>query len=174
MGTIVPASAQPSGSFGPTNSSVPASSAMPMIRPAIANHAGSLPYDSAMVMHAIRRDHPARRDVRPLVEDAVFHLPWLGPLMQRIGGVRASPENAERLIGNGEVVTVFPEGIKGIGKDLAQKIREIATTGTTSVFEELKARIPLEVVSLTELQGLGPKRVKTLFEVLGVRTRAGL
>src|SRR6476659_7316250 len=35
----------------------------------VANHAGSLPYDSAMVMHAVRRDHPSRRDVRPLVED---------------------------------------------------------------------------------------------------------
>lgn len=82
----------------------------------VANHAGSLPYDSAMVMHAIRRDHSARRDVRPLVEDGVFHLPWLGPLMQRIGGVRACPENAERLIAKGEVVAVFPEGMKGMGK----------------------------------------------------------
>jgi len=82
----------------------------------VGNHAGSLPYDSAMVMHAIRRDHPARRDVRPLVEDAVFHLPWLGPLMNRIGGVRACPENAERLLAAGEVIAVFPEGVKGMGK----------------------------------------------------------
>ena len=82
----------------------------------IANHAGSLPYDSAMVMHAIRRDHPARRDVRPLVEDAVFHLPWLGPLMNRIGGVRACPENAERLLEHDELIAVFPEGVKGMSK----------------------------------------------------------
>jgi len=34
--------------------------------------------NSAMVMHAVRRDHPSRRDVRPLVEDTVFHLPFLG------------------------------------------------------------------------------------------------
>jgi 1-acyl-sn-glycerol-3-phosphate acyltransferase len=89
----------------------------------IANHAGSLPYDSAMVMHAIRKDHPARRDVRPLVEDAVFHLPWLGPLMNRIGGVRACPENAERLISKGEVVAVFPEGVKGMGKLFRDRYR---------------------------------------------------
>ena len=37
----------------------------------VANHAGTLPYDSAMIVHAVRRDHPERRDVRPLVEDAV-------------------------------------------------------------------------------------------------------
>lgn len=82
----------------------------------VANHAGSLPYDSAMVMHAVRRDHPARRDVRPLVEDTVFHLPFLGPVMNRIGGVRADPENAERLLQKGELVAVFPEGEKGMGK----------------------------------------------------------
>ena len=82
----------------------------------VANHAGSLPYDSAMVMHAVRRDHPSRRDVRPLVEDTVFHLPFLGPIMNRIGGVRADPENAERLLRNDELVAVFPEGEKGMGK----------------------------------------------------------
>jgi 1-acyl-sn-glycerol-3-phosphate acyltransferase len=82
----------------------------------VANHAGTLPYDSAMVMHAVRRDHPSRRDVRPLVEDTVFHLPFLGPLMNRIGGVRADPENAERLLRKDELVAVFPEGEKGMGK----------------------------------------------------------
>jgi len=82
----------------------------------VANHAGTLPFDSAMIVHAIRRDHPSRRDVRPLVEDAVFHLPYLGPLINRIGGVRADPENAERLLGRGELVAVFPEGVKGMGK----------------------------------------------------------
>lgn len=82
----------------------------------VANHGGSLPYDSAMVMHAVRRDHPARRDVRPLIEDAVFHLPTLGPLINRLGGVRACPENAERLLARGELVAVFPEGTKGASK----------------------------------------------------------
>ena len=82
----------------------------------VANHAGTLPYDSAMVMHAVRRDHPSRRDVRPLVEDTVFHLPFLGPIMNRIGGVRADPENAERLLHKDELVAVFPEGEKGMGK----------------------------------------------------------
>ena len=82
----------------------------------VANHAGTLPYDSAMVMHAVRRDHPARRDVRPLVEDTVFHLPWLGPIMNRIGGVRADPANAERLLEKDELVAVFPEGEKGMAK----------------------------------------------------------
>lgn len=82
----------------------------------VANHAGTLPYDSLMLVHAVRRDHRARRDVRPLVEDPVFHLPFLGPIMNRIGGVRADPDNAERLLLRDELVAVFPEGEKGMGK----------------------------------------------------------
>ena len=82
----------------------------------VANHSGTLPYDGAMIMHAVKQEHRARRAVRPLVEDFVFHFPYLGTLMNRIGGVRACPENAERLLTQDQLVAVFPEGIKGIGK----------------------------------------------------------
>ncbi len=63
--------------------------------------------------------------------------------------------------------------LPGIGKDLAGKTREVVETGTTPLFEEMKAKVPLEVVALTELQGMGPKRVKTLLE-RGIRNRAQL
>jgi DNA polymerase (family 10) len=66
------------------------------------------------------------------------------------------------------------EELKGIGKDLAQKIRDLVATGSTAMYDEMKARMPLEVVALTELQGLGPKRVMTLFKELGVRNREDL
>jgi 1-acyl-sn-glycerol-3-phosphate acyltransferase len=82
----------------------------------VSNHSGTLPYDGAMIMHAVRHEHSAHREVRPLVEDFVFHFPYLGTLMNRIGGVRACPENAERLLSQDQLVAVFPEGIKGIGK----------------------------------------------------------
>jgi DNA polymerase (family 10) len=63
------------------------------------------------------------------------------------------------------------EELPGIGKDLATKIRELVATGTTPLYEEMQKKVPLSVVDLTELQGLGPKRVKTLFEVLGITNR---
>jgi len=89
----------------------------------VANHSGTLPWDGAVLMHALRREHSARRDLRPLVEDFVFHFPYLGVFINRIGGVRACQENAERLLDNDQLVAVFPEGIKGIGKLYKERYR---------------------------------------------------
>jgi 1-acyl-sn-glycerol-3-phosphate acyltransferase len=82
----------------------------------VSNHSGMLPYDGGMIKHAIRTDHPSHREVRPLVEDFVYHFPFLGALMARMGGVRACQENAQRLLEKDELVVVFPEGVKGIAK----------------------------------------------------------
>lgn len=58
--------------------------------------------------------------------------------------------------------------LPGIGKDLAQRIREIATTGDTPYRQELAAAFPPSLLDLLRLQGVGPKTVKRLFEELGV------
>ena len=82
----------------------------------VANHSGTLPYDGAMLKVAIENRHMSGRAVRFLVEDFVFHFPFLGSFMNRIGGVRACQDNARRLLENEQLVVVFPEGVKGIGK----------------------------------------------------------
>ena len=64
--------------------------------------------------------------------------------------------------------------IKGIGKDLEQAIRDLSTTGTTERYAELTKKYPPTLMELTELPGLGPKRVKALFEKLGIRGRDDL
>ena len=66
------------------------------------------------------------------------------------------------------------EALPGIGKGIAQNIRELTATGRTAIMDELLGKYPEEVVGFTELQGLGPKRVRTLFDTLGITTRAAL
>ena len=60
---------------------------------------------------AVRAAAVAGRPVRFLVEDFVFHFPFLGSFMNRIGGVRACQDNARRLLENEQLVVVFPEGV---------------------------------------------------------------
>ena len=82
----------------------------------VANHSGSLPYDATMLKMAVLKEHPQHRDLRFMVEDFLYHFPFLGSLMNRFGGVRASQENAQRLLDSEMPVVVFPEGVKGLGK----------------------------------------------------------
>ncbi|AUX23503.1 uncharacterized protein SOCEGT47_040300 [Sorangium cellulosum] len=83
----------------------------------VSNHSGGpIPYDGLMLRTAVRREHPAQRELRWLAEDFVYYLPFAGTIMNRLGAVRACQENAERLLAGGRLVAVFPEGVKGIGK----------------------------------------------------------
>ena len=76
----------------------------------VANHAGLLPWDALVLRHALRRDHPAHRDLRPLLDDAACDRPVAGGLAVRLGAVRATPQAAGRLLDDGGLVGVFPEG----------------------------------------------------------------
>jgi 1-acyl-sn-glycerol-3-phosphate acyltransferase len=89
----------------------------------VGNHSGTLPWDAMMIKMAVRKKHPAARDVRFLVEDFVYHFPFLGTSMYRIGGVRACPENAQRLLSSDSPLLVFPEGVKGLGKLYSERYR---------------------------------------------------
>src|SRR6185295_1215496 len=82
----------------------------------VANHSGVLPYDGVMISVAVRHQHPARRECRMLALDVFALLPFLAPILAQGGAVRASQENGERLLRKGELVGVFPEGVKGVGK----------------------------------------------------------
>ncbi len=90
----------------------------------VGNHAGGLfAYDGAMVKLALLDEHPAGRVARPLIDDFVYRMPFLGDFMTRCGGVRASTQNAQRLLRREQAVLVFPEGTKGIGKPYRDRYR---------------------------------------------------
>ena len=89
----------------------------------VSNHSGTLPLDGIMLRLAVKHEHPQHREVRWLAEDGIFHLPFVGSFSNRLGAVRACPENAERLLDHDALVAVFPEGTKGIGKLFKERYR---------------------------------------------------
>lgn len=98
---------------------------IPATGPAIitANHSGMLPYDAVMINMGVYNEHRHMRNVRFLVADFVDNFPFLSHFIRRAGGVKASPENASRLLKKGELVCVFPEGTKGVGKLYSEKYK---------------------------------------------------
>jgi 1-acyl-sn-glycerol-3-phosphate acyltransferase len=89
----------------------------------VANHSGTVPLDGVMIKTAVKLEHAAPRDVRWLTEDFIYHMPFLGSIMNRLGAVRACQENAERLLEKEQLCAVFPEGVKGIGKLFGERYR---------------------------------------------------
>ncbi|HZU84605.1 MAG TPA: lysophospholipid acyltransferase family protein [Polyangiaceae bacterium] len=136
----------------------------------VANHSGVLPVDGVMLRLAVRREHPEHRNVRWLAEDAVFHFPFLGSFTNRIGAVRACQENAERLLGQGALVAVFPEGTKGIGKPFRQryKLQRFGRGGFVKLC--LRTRTPVVPVAIVGSEEANPvlARIEYLTKVLGV------
>ena len=66
------------------------------------------------------------------------------------------------------------EKIPGIGKAIAAKIKELVETGSLRFFEDLRSEFPAEILELFSLPGLGAKKVKALYEQLGVSSIAQL
>jgi 1-acyl-sn-glycerol-3-phosphate acyltransferase len=90
----------------------------------VSNHAGSLfPWDGAMIGTAILSEHPLPRFTRFLVLNWAFELPYVSVAIRKFGSVPATPYNAVRLLEQDELVGVFPEGVKGTGKDFADRYR---------------------------------------------------
>jgi 1-acyl-sn-glycerol-3-phosphate acyltransferase len=82
----------------------------------VANHSGTLAVDALMLALAVHDESPAHRYLRLLGADLVFRMPLVSELTRKTGGTLACNPDAERLMRAGELVGVFPEGFKGVGK----------------------------------------------------------
>jgi 1-acyl-sn-glycerol-3-phosphate acyltransferase len=136
----------------------------------VANHSGGIPYDGAMLMYGIYRDHPEHRRVRPLVANFAFHSGWMSNVVGRIGGVRASTETAVPLLAAGNLVAVFPEGLRGVGKLYRERYR-LARFGRGG-FARLarEASVPLLPVAIVGAEEIHPviSKITALSEPLGI------
>jgi DNA polymerase (family X) len=95
-----------------------------------------------------------------------------GDQIHRVLAYRRAAESIESL--GRDVNQVYQEGgltdIPGIGKTLAEKIEEMLTTGHLAFYDRLAQEIPPSLVEMLRVEGLGPKRVKQIYDGLGIRT----
>ena len=136
----------------------------------VANHSGTVPLDSLMTQVAVHDQHPARRHLRMLGADLVFQLPFVADLARKSGTTLACNEDVERLLGAGEVVGVWPEGYKGIGKPFSEryKLQRFGRGGFVSAAIRSGAPIiPCAIVGAEETYPL-IGNLGTLARLLGV------
>jgi 1-acyl-sn-glycerol-3-phosphate acyltransferase len=137
----------------------------------VANHAGGIwPLDAAMLAVGIHEEHPAHRFLRLLGADLVFTTPVLGSLARKTGTTLACNQDAERLLGEGELVGVFPEGFKGIGKAYSERYKLQRFGRGGFVTAALKAGVPIVPVSIVGSEEIHPVigNAKTIARILNL------
>jgi len=87
----------------------------------IANHAGQLPFDGAMISVAMLLEADPPRICRAMGEYILPRLPWMGIAMARMGAMVGTPENCVHMLENDECVVVFPEGARGMNKPYTER-----------------------------------------------------
>ncbi len=136
----------------------------------VGNHSGTLPIDAIMTSLALLDHHPAHRHVRMLAADLVFATPFLAPLARKGGNTLACNADAERLLNAGELVGVFPEGFKGVGKPFSEryKLQRFGRGGFVSA--ALRTGAPIIPCSIVGAEEIYPMiaNVKSLARVLGL------
>lgn len=122
----------------------------------VANHAGTLPFDAIMTKVALLDDHPAHRNLRELAADLALRLPVIGELARKTGNTLAHDDDAVRLLQEGELVGVWPEGYKGIGKPFRERYKLARFGRGGYVRVALRARRPIIPVAIIGSEEIYP------------------
>lgn len=136
----------------------------------VCNHSGTIPIDALMTAVAVHDHHPANRHLRMLGADLVFQVPFVGEIARKSGQTLACNPDAERLLRSGELVGVFPEGFKGVGKPFSSryKLQRFGRGGFVSA--ALRTNVPIIPVSIVGAEEIYPKigDLKPLARLLGL------
>ena len=122
----------------------------------VANHSGVVPWDAVMIMTAVLECHKNPRPMRGLYLSWAAAMPFVGLVLNRLGQVQALPDNAVRLLSEDELVLVFPEGAKGVGKPFSERY-QLARFGRGGfVRAALKTGAPIIPVSVVGAEEIHP------------------
>lgn len=115
-------------------------------------------------------------EVARTLDEIADMLEILGENVFKINAYRRASENIRSL---GRDLSVMVEegslgSIEGVGKAIAEKITELVTTGRLEYYDRLAEKVPTGLLDMLEVPELGPKRVRAIWEKLGVRDLDGL
>ncbi|WP_170313283.1 lysophospholipid acyltransferase family protein [Nocardioides gansuensis] len=134
----------------------------------VSNHSGTIPLDALMTMVAVHDN--SGRFLRALGADLVFKLPVVSGLARKAGTTLACNEDAERMLAGGELVGVWPEGFKGIGKPFTEryKLQRFGRGGFVSA--ALRTGVPIVPLSVVGAEEIYPLvgNIPALARLLGV------
>jgi 1-acyl-sn-glycerol-3-phosphate acyltransferase len=136
----------------------------------VANHSGTLPLDALMTQVALWDHHPVGRHLRMLAADVVFTTPYVGSYARKAGHTLACNPDALRLLAGGEVVGVWPEGFKGIGKPFSERYRLQRFGRGGFVSAALRTGAPIIPTAIVGAEEIYPKigDIKPLARLLGI------
>ncbi|WP_068255070.1 lysophospholipid acyltransferase family protein [Janibacter corallicola] len=135
----------------------------------VSNHSGTVAIDSVMTQLALHDAHPKGRFLRMLGADLVFQLPVVGDIARKTGSTLAANADANRLLREGELVGVWPEGFKGVGKPFREryKLQRFGRGGFVST--AIRAEVPIIPCSVVGAEEVYPMigNMKTLARLVG-------
>lgn len=135
----------------------------------VGNHSGTVALDALMLSIACHDESEGHRHLRLLGADFVFKMPVLSEMARKSGATLACTPDAERLLSNGELVGVFPEGFKGVGKPFRDryKLQRFGRGGFVSA--ALRTGVPIVPAAIVGAEEIYPLigNIKPLARVLG-------
>ena len=133
----------------------------------VSNHSGALPPDAAMIVKAVKEEHPRPRPVHLTVEHFFKGYPGFSMLVPKIGGVAAHPANVQRLLyDEQQLVLVFPEGRKGTEKLYKDRYRLRRFGRGGFVEAAMRAQAPIVPICV-----VGAEEAAPVFAQVGIMQR---
>ncbi len=134
----------------------------------VSNHSGTVPVDAMMTGFVVHDE--TGRFLRPLGADLVFRLPVISSMARRTGSTLACNEDAERMLRGGELVGVWPEGFKGIGKPYTERYRLQRFGRGGFVSAAMRTGVPIVPLSVVGAEEIYPMvgSMPVLARILGV------
>jgi 1-acyl-sn-glycerol-3-phosphate acyltransferase len=134
----------------------------------VSNHAGVLPWDGAMIKVAVYDE--VDRHARALIATWFGELPVASWFLRRTGQTLGHPDDTLRLLRAGEMVLVFPEGVRGTGKPWSERyrLRRFGRGGFVDV--AMRAGVPIVPISVVGSEETYPMLadIHSVAQVLGM------